>query len=99
MTIASALTIVGLCLSATAIGVTIYNAKKKETKEDAGTMSTVLFGINSIKEDVSEMKRDVRDMRTEYKQDMKDVRAELRDFDKRLGVVEVIKGLKHQLDE
>ena len=91
--------VIGFCISAFAIGVTIYNAKKKETKEDAGTMSTVLFGINSIKEDVSEMKRDVRDMRTEYKQDMKDVRAELRDFDKRLGVVEVIKGLKHQLDE
>jgi peptidoglycan hydrolase CwlO-like protein len=71
--------VVGLCISATAIGVTIYNAKKKETKEDTGTMTTLVVGVETIKDGVSEIKRD-----------LKDTREEMKSFDRRLTRVETL---------
>jgi peptidoglycan hydrolase CwlO-like protein len=71
--------VVGLCISATAIGVTIYNAKKKETKEDTGTMTTLVVGVETIKDGISEIKRD-----------LKDTREEMKSFDRRLTRVETL---------
>jgi len=77
MTLAATLSIVGLCISATAIGVTIYNAKKKEIKDDNGQMTTLVVGVETIKDGISEIKRDIRD-----------TREEMKSFDRRLTVVE-----------
>jgi peptidoglycan hydrolase CwlO-like protein len=71
--------VVGLCISATAIGVTIYNAKKKETKEDTGQMTTLVVGVETIKDGISEIKRD-----------LKDTREEMKSFDRRLTRVETL---------
>ena len=78
--------VIGFCLSAFAIGVTIYNAKKKETKEDVGTLTTLVTGIEFIKEGISEIKRDT-----------KDLRAEVSGIDKRLTCLEVLNGIKGNL--
>lgn len=79
------LSVVGLCVSATAIGVTIYNTKKKETKEDTGTMTALVVGVETIKDGISEIKRDIRDTRDEMKS-----------FDRRLTRVETISGIKSE---
>lgn len=71
--------VVGLCISAMAIGVTIYNAKKKETKEDTGQMTTLVVGVETIKDGISEIKRD-----------LKDTREEMKSFDRRLTRVETL---------
>lgn len=73
------LSVVGFCISATAIGVTIYNAKKKETKEDMGQMTTLVVGVETIKDGISEIKRD-----------LKDTREEMKSFDRRLTRVETL---------
>lgn len=78
--------VIGFCFSAFAIGVTIYNTKKKETKEDVGTMTTLVTGIEFIKDGVSEIKRD-----------MKDLRTDVSSIDKRVTCLEVIAGIKGNL--
>lgn len=78
------LSVVGLCVSATAIGVTIYNTKKKETKEDTGQMTTLVVGVETIKDGISEIKRDI-----------KDTREEMKGFDRRLTRVETVLEIKN----
>lgn len=71
--------VITFCISIFAILVTIYNVVKNGTKENTGELTTVIVGLENIKDGVSEIKRD-----------MKDMREEIRGIDKRVTRLETV---------
>lgn len=71
--------VITFCISIFAILVTIYNLVKNGTKENTGELTTVIVGLENIKDGVSEIKRD-----------MKDMREEIRGIDKRVTRLETV---------
>ena len=67
MTITSVVSVVAVCISAFSIGMAIWTSKKKEAQDDSGQMATIIYGVETIKDGVSEIKRDMRDMREEIR--------------------------------